>query len=511
MPSEQRLHPASIAFDLVRHLRAFVLPGLFVLFGARSAGWDWQIWGMLFLIPYSGVSVVRYLTYRYRYEESELVVRSGLLSRNERHIPYARIQNLDAVQNVLHRLLGVVEVRVQTGGGTEPEATMRVLPFADYEEMRRRVFAERREAVAAAAAPATDAFAEGTAAAGQGARTLLRLSPRELLLFGFVQNRGAIVLAAAFGLLWELGLVDRLTDRFFDDDTAGRGLARDLLAALLGRGALPLGRIALAVAAFAGFLLVVRLLSMAWTAIQLHGFRLTRSGEDLSTAYGLLTRVVATIPLRRIQTLTVQEGPLHRLFGRVSVRVETAGGGGKEDGAKQREWLAPILRREALPGLVQEVLPGLDLDALVWRPPHPRAFRRELKGWLIVAVPIALAFVLLLGWWDLALLAALVALAYAAARGTIAHLAWALTGDDVLYRSGWLWRDTTVVRFARIQAVALRESPFDRRHAMARVHVDTAGAGDLSHHVDIPYLARETAHELSAFLAAQAAGTAFRW
>ena len=72
---------------------------------------------------------------------SELVIRSGLVFRSERHIPYARIQNIDAVQNVLHRLLNVVEVEVETGGGETSEATMSVLPMAAFHEMRERVFA----------------------------------------------------------------------------------------------------------------------------------------------------------------------------------------------------------------------------------------------------------------------------------------------------------------------------------------------------------------------------------
>ena len=73
-------------------------------------------------------------------------------------------------------------------------------------------------------------------------------------------------------------------------------------------------------------LLFVRVLSMIWSALRLYEFRLSRVGEDLRTEYGLLTRVTATIPLRRVQTLTIREAPLQRLVERMSVRVETAGG-----------------------------------------------------------------------------------------------------------------------------------------------------------------------------------------
>jgi putative membrane protein len=508
MPSEKRLHPLSVLFSLGTLVRSFALPGIALLVTAGSAGWSlqsWQTWVLLLPIPYAIVGLGRYFTFRYRYEPHEMVIRTGFIFRNERHIPYARIQNLDGVQSVVHRLFGVVTVRVQTGGGQEPEATMSVLPLADFEEMRRRVFTGKAEA-------GQEGTAQEEVEAPERGRTLLHLAPRELMLHGFIENRGMVIIAAAFGLFWELGMADRVWDRLPGDEESGRGLVRALWQAVTGGGGLPLERIALTLAAFAGVLLLVRVVSMGWALVRLYGFRLTLTGEDLRTELGLLTRVTATIPLRRIQTLTIREGPLLRLFRRASVKADTAGSeGGEGDKATQREWLAPILRQSELPGLVREILPGLDLAAIAWTAAPARAFRRELKQWLLVTVPIALPFAPFLKWWALALLLPLLAWAFVGARQSIKHLGWAVTEDAVLFRSGWLWRKVSVARFGKIQAVSIHESPFDRRAAMARVRVDTAGAKDLSHRVDIPYLPRETARDLCDLLALQAAQTAFRW
>jgi putative membrane protein len=510
MPSEdRRLHPLSVLFGVASGLRSFALPGLLLLIGAGSAGWMvWELWALPFLIPSMVISSVRYFSFRYRYEENEMVIRTGFLFRNERHVPYARIQNVDGVQNVLHRLLNVVEVRVETGGGQEPEAKMSVLPVADFEEMRRRVFEGKGQEDDSPAVPA----AKG--------RTLLQLSPRELILHGFIQNRGFVIVTAGVGLLWEMGIANRFGDwswgdwQFWERGFV-RDLSRDVMIALSGDGGVPWSRIALALVGLAALLVLIRLVSMGWALVRLYGFRLTLEGEDLRTEYGLLTRVTATIPLRRIQTVTVHEGPFHRLFGRASVRVQTAGGGGEwgeEDKEKtQREWLAPILHRDALPGLLREVLPGLDLAAVEWHPVHPRAFRRELKSSALFASLFALPFVMLLRWWDLGLLAALLAWAAIGARLYVKHLGWATTDRAVLLRTGWAWRQISVAPFVKIQAVAIHESPFDRRAAMARVRVDTAGSGEGTRRVDIPYLSRETARDLYDLLATQAAQTAFRW
>ena len=93
----------------------------------------------------------------------------------------------------------------------------------------------------------------------------------------------------------------------------------------------------------------IRVLSMCWSLIRLWGFRLHRTSDDLGTEFGLVTRVMATIPLRRIQTVTVRESPLHRVFKAASIRVDSAGGDGGEGSATRRESLAPIIRRADLP------------------------------------------------------------------------------------------------------------------------------------------------------------------
>ena len=137
MSSERRLHPLSLLFELGGSLRQLAVPLIALLFVARSRSGEANLIAAAGIVVIStGLALARYLAYRYRYDPSELVIRSGVLVRNERHIPYDRIQNIDAVQNIAHRALGVVSVQVQTGAGTKPEATLSVLPMVALTEMR---------------------------------------------------------------------------------------------------------------------------------------------------------------------------------------------------------------------------------------------------------------------------------------------------------------------------------------------------------------------------------------
>ena len=68
-----------------------------------------------------------------------------------------------------------------------------------------------------------------------------------------------------------------------------------------------------------------------------------------------------------------------------------------------------------------------------------------------------------------------------------------------------------MVRLSKIQAVTLVESPFDRRHKMASVRIDTANAGAGQDAIAIPYLQRDIAEDIYRRLSAAAAELEFRW
>ena len=165
-------------------------------------------------------------------------------------MPYARIQNLDAVRNVVHRLLGVTEVRVETGGGQAPEATISVLHESVFDEMRRRIF-EGRAAVDGAGA--SEASGPAATVAVPASRTLLHLPLRELLLHGVLENRGMIVIAAGYGLLWEAGLFRSLWDRVADG-WYGPGLVRDTIRRIATGEPWPWGQIAVILVGIVGLL-----------------------------------------------------------------------------------------------------------------------------------------------------------------------------------------------------------------------------------------------------------------
>lgn len=509
-PRLQRLHPASLLFTVGSAIRRWLWPALLVLL-LRRGGDGYETSLLVLFVPSVGWSLLRYYTLRYRLDAGELVIREGLIERRERSIPFDRIQNIDTIQSPVHRLLGVADVLVETAGGGQAEAELRVLSLAAVDEMRGRVFARRQSQERAAESAAAglvrstvDAAASPPAAEPEQA--VLRMSVGELTQMGLLYNRGMVVIGGAWALAWQADLLNRAWMR--------RLIARTEMELPQSFGEMALWQQgALALALVVAFLATVRLFSVGWALVTLYDFTLTRRGDELRTRFGMFTRHTVTIPRRRIQVLHLYETWLHRRFGRVSIRVETAGARGERDAAVGREWLVPLVRRDRLTELLALVQPELSIEGVAWRGVDSRAGRRVARRSLLIAAAIVGVAAWYVRPW--------IAVAAAVAAGwmvlnawiSVVKTGWGVTDAAIVRRRGWLTRQWSAVRFGKVQSVHLHESPFDRRWQMADVVVDTAGVGGAGGErgLSLEYLSREDAESLRLQLADSAATAAFKW
>jgi putative membrane protein len=510
MPSEDRaplegdrfkpdlkLHPYSWLFNAVAQIRALIVPLLVAAFvGSRR---DFSLWlPAIVIVPLVVTALWRQWLYRYGFAPDGLVIHEGLFFRNVRTIDYARIENVDTERGLLHRLLNVADVRVETSTGGSAEARIRVLGLDAVEDMRSRIFArrgERADAGPGGVADGTDAT-RAPVAASTPEETLLVLGPAELVRFGLIDNRGMILVAAVLGLLGQGGFFENMQrwaifDRLPWRELASAGLLRQVL---------------LAAATAAVLVTATRLLSVILAFMMLYDFRLTRAGSDLHTRYGLLTRISRTLRRPRIQAVHQTATMLHRLFHRASLRVDLAGGlaadpnAGSEGrrGNWNELWLAPLCLQDDTERLIRVALPQARTSDVDWQTLAPRArwriFRVRALLWL-VAAPVPAVW--LTGWWAAAIIPAALPLIWLHAHLYVKHTGWALTDEFFLLKRGWWTRKLAVVRRDRIQSVRLRDSPFDRRYRMTQLSVDNAGTAAVSHRITLPYLDRGEAQRLA--------------
>jgi putative membrane protein len=262
----------------------------------------------------------------------------------------------------------------------------------------------------------------------------------------------------------------------------------------------------------AGFVLLVRLFSVIIALLQYSGFRLEEHGRRLTLERGLLTRIRTSTPRRRIQSWTLREGMLHRLFRRRTLEVSTAVlDNGSQGQPRSLREIAPVALPERCDELIRRLAPRIRWPIVEWRPLH------SLTGWrlfiprLLSTLPFAL-----LGWYKFGVLGAtLVALwvpwaAYISWQDA-RHAGYAIDDTLIAIRSGWWNRKWRFAEIDKLQAIRVGQSPLERRLGMATLLLDIAGGNAMGEPLRLRFLPAADAYALHARLGRVIARSTLRW
>jgi putative membrane protein len=434
----------------------------------------WSRWPLVALAVVFVARVVQLRLVRWWVGPEAFVIERGLLFRSRRVIPRARVQAVDLERGLLHRMLGLTEVRVEALGGGATEGQLPGLWPSVASALRDELLGEgtRRAGGGPAGsmetpAPGDDLPRDGAAhpVGGKGPPRV-RLTGGEVVVAGLTESRlGAGI--ALVGVSLESIRQGAFSGWF--------GPLEEWLPVL---EALPWVAVLVAFAVFV--LLFSLVLSFTITVLGYWDFTLRDREDVLEVERGLLTQHRDTVPRHRIQAVRVEENPFRRLMGLASVRVVVAGRAG--GGAAGTNVLLPVgPRREAF-ALAAEVAgwhPGSDaspIPELAPMPPGARRRRWTRAALASVAAGLVVALVDASGAWIQPLLAGVLvaAVALPMAEGAWRGLGWAHLGEHAAFREGILERRTTLVPLDRLQSVEITSNPFQRRLRLATLTVPVA-------------------------------------
>ncbi|WCJ60530.1 PH domain-containing protein [Fontisphaera persica] len=499
---EGRLHPFTLLLTIGQAIRNFFIPLVIVLFLGRRTEGTFLFWIALMVGLSLTYSLIRYFTFSYRITSHELITTQGLLGRLERKIPLSRVQDVRIEQSLVQRLLGVVELQIETAGGQGAEANLSVLALGEAEKLRALILTHAGRAV-----PAPAAAESPSQAVMPSEEILRRLTLGDLVRAGLTSNYIASALVVLL-VVWQQ-LDDLLPESVYQQ--LGRFLEQSVnQAATTGQGFSWTAALILALT----LLSVGLVFSVAGSIMLFYGFTLSRCGEDLRRTYGLFTRRSSSLPRRRIQVLRIDEPWLRRCLGLATLRADTAGSapGEEEEEKSGHDVLLPVTRRNELEPLLPAILPVLVGEPQTpWRRVSPRAIRRgTLKGaWMVLLLTTAACLVWQswAGLWLLGFLPVVYGLNVQAYR----HLGYRLGEFFFWSRQGWLSRKTWIVPLRNAQTVILHQNPLDRWHGVASIRVDTAGQTSTGGGPHLHNVPADEALELARALAQKASALRYRW
>ena len=382
-------------------------------------------------------AVLAWLRFTYRVAHGRLEVRSGVLTRAQRTIPLERIRGVDISAPLLHRLAGLVQVRIDDAAGGSGGSGLRLAAVRrrDAEALREAVLARRR-----VAAPAAAAEPEG--------RVVVHVPTSTLAVAGATSGRYLLVPVAALGAALnairnaDIGWVEDLAESGVDIvPTHPAGIALLVLAAAV---------LATGVAALGSVIVDGR-------------FRLLETPERLLAERGLIAHRSVTIDRSRVRALEVRDSPPWRVLDLAALRAVVGGVPSGQGDARGRTTLVPAGSSDEVWGLVRHLDPrahrGLD--------PHPRTARARRLTRAVGPPVLAAVAAAVLGPWQLAAaLAAVAALMVPVGLDRYRSLGNRLEDGRLGLREGSFSRRHTLVVPRGVVAYRVSQSPFQRRSGL---------------------------------------------
>jgi len=379
--------------------------------------------------------------YDFFFGEENLNIKHGVIRKKHREIPLSRIQNVDIQRNIFQRMFGVAQVNLETAGGSTTEASLKYVELETGRDIQKKFRGLKND----------------KEAEKDKRELVFELNPRELLLLGVTSVNTRVI----FGIFALLGIGGSVIG----------GLMEDL---------------GLGFVAGATLLMILGILT-TWTGsivtniLKYFDFKLYQVEDSLEYERGLLNRSEGSIPLEKIQKLTVEENPLKRLVGYSTLKIETAGYSAEQSMQQGAEAAIPLAKHDRTINFAKMIENFQDLEL---KPISERARRRYFGRYMVIVG------ILLVGSFSYSIFGSFNfwywPLILTPVAGVAAHFKWKNKGYSAkenyfISMNGFWNRQTMVTPYYRIQNVIETQTILQQRWNLSTLTLDIAGTNPFQH------------------------------
>ncbi|MCK9857092.1 PH domain-containing protein [Paenibacillus sp. ATY16] len=443
----RRLHPIYILFPLFNTVKG-LLP-LIIITLLQGVNWS-GVNGYVYLGILAAVTLLMFLGLfgwrkcSFTVEDDRIVIRKGILFRDEKTIYFGRIHSVNLEQPILQRLFGVTQVKIETpGGNKKADGILAALTEKDARQLQKLLLAPHVQPAESAARqlPVLPNY---------------RLTTGQLLLAAATSLNFGLVVAFIAGII-------SLADDFINE------LAPNLYSTLYkeSTSADPSYTV-IAVIAVCG-LAVAWLLSLVLYVIKFAGFTANKQDDQISISYGLLEKKVHHFDARKVQAVIVAEGLLHQWIGFAQIQLQVI-----SSDKTERLMLHPFIPRASLQSILTCFVPQFTAAEIKAAAPKRAFFDYVWKGQLVMILLCAvfIYFFHTHGLWSLILLP----LAAAWSWSCLSAAGMNLEDGQLTLRKRSLTRMTYYMRRPQIVSMATRRTRGQQKRRLLTISAHVLGS-----------------------------------
>ncbi|MEK3763833.1 PH domain-containing protein [Solibacillus sp. FSL K6-4121] len=471
-----KLHPVTAIINVVKALKDLLIPIVIILVANgfninldyRSETFFSEMIPLFILvIVVFGTMVsglIKWWTFVYWYEDSELRVEYGLFVKKKRYIPFDRIQNLNYKEGIFHRLFKLVQVQVETAGSKsgKPEAELTAVTRAAADDVEIQMKKAKQKT------PIESELMEIVEEEEPPSTILHKMKVPELLLLASTSSGIGVVLAGVFAVFSQFAEFIPF-DAIYDE--VAFLMEYSFIAAMI--------LIALA-------LMVAWIISVGITFLNYYNFTVSKQQNRLIITRGLIEKKRVTIPLNRVQAIKLVENPFQQMLGLASIAVESAGGGFSGEADKKIILFPLIAKKEALKPLA-ELFPEYDFHLVEAIQPPKKAlpfFYRIDFIWLVPLIAAISYFFYPYGLLSLLLVLPIILLG----RWQFKTTGYTIEGQQITIVSRMISRVTFFALKKRVQVTQGSQTYFQKRRKIGSAKIivmsGMTGASATVRHID---------------------------
>jgi|GEM_PF-3029176 len=444
---DRKLHPLTILYRIIANIPSLA----FSYYIATRSSEEW----FFFLINFAiGLLVfyaffVSYFFVTYRITPTEFFVASGILSRQRRSIPIERIQNVAITQSFLQRLFRIAKITIETAGGTGTEGTLEFVSMKDAKEIRSYILQHKYSSSTIQDEENEQEIKENI---------LHSLSVKETWLVGCFQFSPTffIFVFLAFQYLYTL----------FPDSVIS--ITKNQIEQKFLSQTSPFA-VALAIAGvFVASVLASWILGLFTSFNKYYNFKATKVNDTIVIQSGLLVRINTTIPLRRIQAMSISTNPLLKLFGYSTINIFTAG---IRESQQLSSTLIPLIKDDEVK-IISDLLLGFQSEKPREKVANSTFYRYLSQGSTMVILP---SILLSIFYSQLFLLGVLFGLTFIGIMFlSVRKRKFDVNQTYIAIQRGFYSTIVTIIPLRKVQTVEYRQSIFLKFWHIAVIDVDTA-------------------------------------
>ena len=469
-----RLHPIAIllfSFQTVKDMFFIFFIGFFI--GIEDNFLIYFLIGtavLLSLIIF--FSWIKWFRFTYTVTDGELRIEHGLFVRKKRTISKYRIQSINLNQNIVHRLLDLTGVQVETAGSDlDVDANLIALKLTVAEQLRQELKLTTNDE------SDSEQYDYDYDYALENQLPKYEASYKRLFAFGSTSGGFGFIIAIILFIFSEAETF--IPDQFFDQTTTWLlSQAFTVLAVL----------IILA-------LIAVWFLGTIGSVIKYGDFTIIRYDQELYITRGLLEKKQLTIPLKRIQAVSFKQNLLRLPFNLGSLTIVIAGG---EVSKKEniQTVIFPLIRKSEIEPFLTTILPEYRASFEQLKPISKRFFYfNSVVNVFGAIVIISILAIFISNFWWIGLVLLIPAWSYDFIKYKLTKTA--LTDDQLTMQIvPILSKETVWLKKDKVQALEQRQNPIQRKLNIA-IHKLSVMDNFVGQHYVVHGLPIEDANEIS--------------